>query len=443
MSASASSEFVRAMGPVARDLLGDPTEENKTKRVMRWGTRGSLCVSLDKGTWFDNESGAGGGVLDLVQDRKHLDRDAAIAWLQDRGHIPKEASGKRQVAWYDYQTASGELLFQVVRFEPKDFRQRRPDGSGDWIWKMGGLQLVPYRLPEVVRAIGERRTVYIAEGEKGVQALESIGLTGTCSPGGAGKWKSHYNSTFVGADVVVLPDNDPQKVDRDGKPMWHPDGRPVLPGQDHAVDVARNLSGTASKVRVVMLPGLPLKGDVADWIAAGGSAETMVDLAAGVPVFDAAANPKPKSAPTPTTGLDGFDLTEDGIALAFTKEHQDHLRLRPLDRQMVSMDWQGVAAGRDQVGLLMGASDVSTTRERGQGRGRGTSHHCQGGNRGCRGTVRTVRSSPGRDIGNLGSRRLSAGHTRRHTRPANRRDPSPDAGRPHHQIDGGCTIDTA
>ncbi|RYJ00686.1 MAG: hypothetical protein EON47_13090, partial [Acetobacteraceae bacterium] len=126
-----ATDFVRAMGPVARALLGEPSQEIKAKRELRFGTRGSLAVSLDKGTWHDHEAGRGGGVLDLVRERKALDHDAALAWLQDQGHIPKAERGgsapKRQVAAYDYTSADGELLFQVVRFEPKDFRPRRPD----------------------------------------------------------------------------------------------------------------------------------------------------------------------------------------------------------------------------------------------------------------------------------------------------------------------------
>src|SRR5262245_19146141 len=35
---------------------------------------------------------------------------------------------------YDYQDEDGRLLYQVVRLEPKDFRVRRPDGAGGWIW---------------------------------------------------------------------------------------------------------------------------------------------------------------------------------------------------------------------------------------------------------------------------------------------------------------------
>jgi hypothetical protein len=61
MRATASAEFVQAMGPVAREILGEPTEVNKTRREIRYGTRGSLSIDLKKGTFFDNETGDGGG----------------------------------------------------------------------------------------------------------------------------------------------------------------------------------------------------------------------------------------------------------------------------------------------------------------------------------------------------------------------------------------------
>ncbi|HHY37669.1 MAG TPA: hypothetical protein GX507_01915, partial [Clostridia bacterium] len=37
------------------------------------------------------------------------------------------SSSRKIVATYDYTNPDGELVFQTVRFEPKDFRQRRPD----------------------------------------------------------------------------------------------------------------------------------------------------------------------------------------------------------------------------------------------------------------------------------------------------------------------------
>ena len=51
---------------------------------------------------------------------------------------------------YDYRDFSGTLCYQVVRLIPKDFRIRRPDGKGGWIWNKHGVQLILYRLPELL-----------------------------------------------------------------------------------------------------------------------------------------------------------------------------------------------------------------------------------------------------------------------------------------------------
>jgi putative DNA primase/helicase len=54
------------------------------------------------------------------------------------------------VATYDYKDERGTLLYQKVRYEPKAFRQRRPDGNGGWTWKLDGVRRVLYRLSEVL-----------------------------------------------------------------------------------------------------------------------------------------------------------------------------------------------------------------------------------------------------------------------------------------------------
>lgn len=168
------------------------------------------------------------------------------------------------VATYDYHDLNGKLLFQVVRSEPKKFWQRRPDGNGGWINEVKSLpELVPYRLPEVIKA--ER--VCIPEGEKDCDRLAYLGLVSTCNPMGAGKWRHKYNQYFQGKLVVILPDNDP-------------------PGRDHAKDVARNLHGVAASVKVVELPDLPEKGDVSDWIKSGGTKEALLALVETTPEFD-------------------------------------------------------------------------------------------------------------------------------------------------------------
>ncbi len=82
---------------------------------------------------------------------------------------------------------------------------------------MAGAQLVPFRLPEVREAVACGRTIYIAEGEKGVLALATLGLPATCSPGGAGKWRKEYAAHFQDAEVVLLPDNDDAGMAQSGR----------------------------------------------------------------------------------------------------------------------------------------------------------------------------------------------------------------------------------
>jgi putative DNA primase/helicase len=85
-------------------------------------------------------------------------------------------------------------LFQTLRFFPKDFRQRRPDGKGEWIWNLQGVRRVLYRLPELLAAknADPKRMIFVVEGEKDADALQRGGATATCNPMGAGKWRDEY-----------------------------------------------------------------------------------------------------------------------------------------------------------------------------------------------------------------------------------------------------------
>ena len=172
------------------------------------------------------------------------------------------------IATYDYTDAEGKLLYQVVRFEPKEFRQRRPDGSGAWVWNLKGTAPVLYRLPDVLKAISGGLMVYICEGEKDVDALRGKGLTATTNSGGAEKWRPAHSETLTGASVVIVPDRD-------------------TPGQKHAVGVATSLYGKAKSVKIVELPsqdGHQVK-DVSDWLAAGGIVAELEGLAAKAPEY--------------------------------------------------------------------------------------------------------------------------------------------------------------
>src|SRR5262249_42890268 len=148
--------------------------------------------------WYDFEANEGGGVLDLIERETGARGAGRFQWLESQGLWTDGAAkpngkGKASglggiVATYDYVSETGDLLYQVVRYEPKTFRQRRPNGTGGWTWKLEGVWQVPYRLPEVVEAIASGRLVVVVEGEKDADALWALGIPATCNAGGAGKW---------------------------------------------------------------------------------------------------------------------------------------------------------------------------------------------------------------------------------------------------------------
>ena len=96
------------------------------------------------------------------------------------------------------------------------------------------------------------------------------------------------------------------------------------------------------------MPGLPEKGDIVDWIAGDGTAAALAELVANAPDFEKA-KPKPKPTPNAAASLDGYDLTEDGIGLAFAKAHQDLLRYDHSTGRW--FQWTGKAWRQDETGL--------------------------------------------------------------------------------------------
>ncbi|GAF95117.1 unnamed protein product, partial [marine sediment metagenome] len=172
---------------------------------------------------------------------------SAVFVLPKKGTTTNLADARRIVGYYDYRSADGRLLFQVVRYEPKGFRQRRPGGNGGWIWNLKAVPRVLYHLPELLAA-DPSAWVFIVEGEKDVENLRKIGLVATTNPGGKGKWKHLADdSALDGRRVAIIPDRD-----RAGG------------GMEHAQDVAARLHGKAAEARIVELPG-DFK-DVSDWL---------------------------------------------------------------------------------------------------------------------------------------------------------------------------------
>lgn len=194
---------------------------------------------------------------------------------------------------YDYNDAQGNLLFQVVRFYPKTFLQRRPF-QGNYAWgltegwyeqdsqsgdyrkvaeqtvrsiKIDAIEPILYHLPELLKGIQNKVTIYVPEGEKDVDNLISLGFCATTCPMGAGKWRSDYTDTLRGCvAVVVIADKD-------------------KPGRTHAQVVANELYSAGISVKVMEMPDIndaSIK-DVSDWLNAGGTREGFIELVKSCP----------------------------------------------------------------------------------------------------------------------------------------------------------------
>jgi putative DNA primase/helicase len=175
----------------------------------------------------------------------------AALGIEPRELCSDNGAAPRIVAEYDYQDEKVELLFQVVRYEPKNFRQRRPDGKGGWHWNLNGVRRVLYRLPDVLAA----KFVLVCEGEKDCEAARALGIVATCNPGGAGKWREEYSELLRGKQITIIADADE-------------------PGRKHAQLVAAALSRKAESVKVLEFAHAK---DLSEWTATGGTRDALIE----------------------------------------------------------------------------------------------------------------------------------------------------------------------
>lgn len=230
------------------------------------------------------------------------------------GSAPAPRPRRRIVATYDYTDESGDLLFQEVRYQPKDFSQRRPDGRGGWIGEIKGVRRVPYRLPDLIAA-DPTELVYITEGPKDADRLLDAGLVATTNPMGAKKWRSEYNEPFRDRQIIVLTDNDGD-------------------GRENVQIVARSLYGTVASIKLLEFPDLPEHDDVSDWLDAGHTIEELKAVAASAPEWEPAAATEQADADLPI-----LPNTDAGNAELFARLHGDGVRFD--HRRQRYLAWAG------------------------------------------------------------------------------------------------------
>jgi hypothetical protein len=257
----------------------DPTRLENVKHLDDGGIRAACpacrAAASDKsGDHLLIKQGGKFGCATHPNDPEHRKEIYRLAGTATANGSAKRNRQRREVAWYDYHDENGTLLYQVVRLDPKDFRQRRPDHQGGWVWNTKGVAKVLFRLPKIITAKKAGLPIYVTEGERDTLEMVDHGFAATTPPGGANKekpgsnWLSSYTETLRDAEVVIVADKDET-------------------GRKHAAAVAEKLTSIARLVKIVECPDRDGKAvkDAADFFAAGGTADELRSLVEREPEF--------------------------------------------------------------------------------------------------------------------------------------------------------------
>ena len=122
------------------------------------------------------------------------------------------AEGSKRIV-YPYHDQERKILFSKIRIEPgfdgrtKSFYWERLNKHGVIVKNLEGCRKLLYRLPELMQAIEEGKTVFLVEGEKDVDKLRGYGVIASTAPESL-KWHEDFIAILKNADVVILYDMD-------------------------------------------------------------------------------------------------------------------------------------------------------------------------------------------------------------------------------------------
>ena len=223
------------------DSGAQPSREGRCVAVWRGGERDSVSLyKASNGTYMykDFATDQGGNSFNWLVNEHGLSPSEAAKELKQRCNVDGSSTSCNKkglgeiVATYDYNDVNGELIHQTVRYEPKEFRQRRPAPDGGWIWglkagtyyknSMGdwskngkgearefpACETIPYNLKTLLGSRDQNEIAVIAEGEKDAETFARFGFVATCNCGGGGNWTTGELIQFKGLDVVVVGDSD-------------------------------------------------------------------------------------------------------------------------------------------------------------------------------------------------------------------------------------------
>jgi DNA primase len=121
-------------------------------------------------------------------------------------------SNRKIDAIYDYTDEHGNLIYQIVRFEGKQFRQRHIDNDRNEVWNLNGVQRVPYRFQELIN-LTSLQDVVMTEGEKDADTLTKLGFPATNHK----NWREEFNWLLKDKNVLIFIDHDRAGIEQGKK----------------------------------------------------------------------------------------------------------------------------------------------------------------------------------------------------------------------------------
>jgi len=224
----------------------------------------SLSINTVSGLFNCFGCGESGGFFDLYMQVKKVDFNTALVELESISSITGKKSTRvkakhapRVVATFYYHDETGQRRYWKKRYEPGFGGGRRTksfvfyhDQNGHEKKGRGGEPLL-YNLHLLVKAPVDV-PFFILEGEAKADVLTKWGLFATSlDSGGKSAWRNGFEKYFIDRAVYILPDND-------------------TTGEEYCRGVADHLLAVADSVKILRLPGLPVKGDIIDWLKING-----------------------------------------------------------------------------------------------------------------------------------------------------------------------------
>lgn len=241
-------------------------------------------------------------ILKIVNPFSKEDFKKSVEFKIFREHTYRDKEGK-PYAKKVYYTKDGNKSTYWQRLE-----------NNQWVTGLDGLKPSLYQLDKLK---GKHDTVYIAEGEKDVDTLMSMGFVATSPPNGAsGRWLASYTTSIFADKVVILIDNDKQ-------------------GIKHGEKVRKAVSGfgmEAIVINPVIITGdLKDGGDISDVVQSLGLEATKNELLAVQERLFTASNV------TSTTN----EVTENLVKSAVDMKLADKDLLIPFDPQKYDLSQMG------------------------------------------------------------------------------------------------------